>query len=209
MNIYTIFLALHIAGGTIGLSSGSLVLALKKGSARHVKMGTIYFWSMLTAALTSFILAVMHPNYFLFIVGVFSAYLVLTGKQYISMRNLSSPNRVAWLVTIGMLIFSLLFIGLGIYLLNHNNTFGMVPIVFGFISLLMVFQDYRNYTGKAAIRNFWLTTHLQRMTGGYIASATAFLVVNNSFMPEVVAWLLPTVILTPLIFYWTGKYRAK
>jgi hypothetical protein len=39
---------------------------------------------------------------------------------------------------------------------------------------------------------------------------TAFLVVNVNFVsPAWIVWILPTVIFTPLIVYWTRKYTMK
>ncbi|MEJ7684882.1 MAG: hypothetical protein WKG06_44950 [Segetibacter sp.] len=46
------------------------------------------------------------------------------------------------------------------------------------------------------------------MTGSYVASATAFLVVNNKILPNIIAWLLPTIIIVPLIVSWTRKYKV-
>jgi len=53
-----------------------------------------------------------------------------------------------------------------------------------------------------------LVTHLQRMIGAYIASLTAFLVVNNTILPGVIAWLLPSVLLVPFIMAWSKKYKT-
>ena len=47
------------------------------------------------------------------------------------------------------------------------------------------------------------------MVGTYIASITAFLVVNNTILPGLVVWLAPGVLLTPLIFYWININKAK
>jgi hypothetical protein len=115
-------------------------------------------------------------------------------------------------MTYGMGLAGVLFLALGINAMVQGNTFGIVYIVFGFISLLFVRTDLSNYRGKASTRNYWLLAHLQRMTGGYIAALTAFLVVNSSslpsFIPGVVYWLLPTAILTPLIIRWSRKYAV-
>jgi len=44
------------------------------------------------------------------------------------------------------------------------------------------------------------------MLGGYISTCTAFLVVNfTEVQYPVLVWLLPTIIGTPLIAYWTRK----
>ena len=106
-----------------------------------------------------------------------------------------------------MLLFGLAFIAFGIKLFLQQEKFGIVFVVFGFISLRFMYTDWQNYTGKAKEKNYWLLAHLQRMTGAYIASLTAFLVVNK-ILPGIIVWLLPTVILTPLIIVWTRKYRV-
>lgn len=209
MTFFTVILILHITGGGFGLIAGSVILSIKKGNALHRRLGLVYYTAMLTASLSAFVLSVLHPNLFLFITGVFSAYLVVSGRRYIRYRIRKIFEKPDWIISACMLTFGAAFIGYGIFMILNGNMFGIVPAVFGSISLAMVYQDYRHYTGRAVIPNFWLTTHLQRMIGSYIASATAFLVVNNSILPGIVAWLLPTVILTPLIFRWTAKYRLK
>jgi hypothetical protein len=73
---------------------------------------------------------------------------------------------------------------------------------------MFALQDFKNFRNKSKVKNFWLTTHIQRMTGSYIASATAFLVVNNTILLGVISWLLPTAILTPLIVIWVRKYQV-
>lgn len=95
------------------------------------------------------------------------------------------------------------------FLLLSSNNFGIVLLVFGFISISMAYQDFKNYQGRNSNKNFWLLVHIQRMMGSYIAAMTAFIVVNNTILPGIVAWLLPTVIVTPLIFKWSRKYKIQ
>jgi cytochrome c-type biogenesis protein CcmH/NrfF len=47
------------------------------------------------------------------------------------------------------------------------------------------------------------------MIGGYVATFTAFCVVNVKFLPKLAVWLLPTVIGTMGIAMWTAYYRRK
>lgn len=149
-------------------------------------------------------------------VGVFTIYLVGTGKRYIYLKMLGSGQRPAildWIITTGMLLAGLLFIGLGLRNVLGGNTFGLVFIVFGAIGLLFVKADLGNYKGRIKEKNYWLLAHLQRMTGAYVAAITAFLVVNANYspiaLPPAVLWLLPTVVLTPFIFKWTKRYRIN
>jgi uncharacterized membrane protein len=208
MNLFRILLALHIAGGTVSLVLGLLILLSRKGGPPHRNMGTIYFWSMLISSMAALPMSYLHPNYFLFIIGVFSSYLLLTGKRYLRKKKPSDTTAADWVISGIMLVFGTAFVAIGGYYLLRGVGFGLVPVVFGTISILSVFQDWVNYTGRAKIKNAFLVTHLQRMTASYIAAVTAFLVVNNTYLPGTLAWLLPTVVLTPLIFTWTKKYRT-
>jgi len=85
---FTIFLVLHIIGGSVGLLTGSINLVMRKGDRKHKMVGRVFVYSMLTAGLSALILSVVHPNYFLFMVGVFTIYMVGTGNRYIYLRML-------------------------------------------------------------------------------------------------------------------------
>ena len=214
--IFKILLTLHIIGGALGLVTGTINLVRKKGDKNHKRTGKLFVYGMLTAGFSSLMLSILHPNYFLFIVGVFTVYLVGTGNRYTSLKMLSfdqKPAIIDWLLTIGMLVAGLVFVGLGVYHLLDNNIFGIVFIVFGVIGLGSVKSDMDNYRGKAKAKNYWLLIHIARMTGGYISALTAFLVVNGNYLPAAIPstllWLLPTLILTPLIIVWTRKYKVK
>ncbi len=209
MNLFKLLLFIHITGGFLSLLIGSFLLFQKKGDKKHKLLGNIYFYSLLSSAIVSLPMSYIHPNHFLFIIGVFTSYMLLSGKRYLEKRKIEDVKIMDWTLTLLMLFFSVGFIGFGIHNLILAKSFGIVFLVFGGISMLFVYQDKRNFEGKSIIKNYWLTTHLQRMVGSYITSITAFVVVNNTFLPNVVAWLLPTVLLVPLIFIWTKKYKSS
>lgn len=50
--------------------------------------------------------------------------------------------------------------------------------------------------------------HIGKITGGYIAATTAFVVVNNTFLPPLLAWLAPGVLGNIYIVYWIRKMKA-
>jgi len=208
--IFTVSLILHIVGGSVGLLTGTVNLVRKKGDKRHRLVGRFFVYGMLTAGFSSLVLSIIHPNSFLFIVGVFTIYLTKTGTRYLQLKMLGSnqrPTTIDWTITIAMLLAGLLFVGLGVKHLIASNNFGIVLIVFGVLGIRFVQTDFKNYKGQVVANNYWLLAHLQRMTGAYIASATAFLVVNARYFPEnipsMVYWLLPTVTLLPLTVKWT------
>ncbi|MDZ4746997.1 MAG: hypothetical protein SH808_00805 [Saprospiraceae bacterium] len=211
--LFTFFLIVHIVNGATGLIAGTINLIRRKGDLWHKRIGVVFAYSMNIAGISAIVLSILNPNYFLTIVGVFTIYMVSTAYRYIRLRLTeidNDPKNFDWFLTVCMGIAGLLFVGLGALTLFKANTFGIVYIVFGCIGLLFVRADIKNYRGKARQRNYWLLAHLQRMTGGYIAALTAFLVVNAdnfpSIIPGLVLWLLPTAVLTPLIIIWSRKY---
>ena len=211
--LFKIFLVLHILGGSVGLVTGTINLIRRKGDRNHRLVGKLFSYGMLTAGFSALVLSILHVNNFLFIVGVFTIYQVGTGYRYIYLKMLGKdqkPKTLDWALTIAMLLMGGAFIIMGVTHLISKNNFGIVFLVFGFISLRFVRIDFGNYNGKIKAKNYWLLCHIQRMTGGYIAAVTAFLVVNGRYLPAAipsfVVWLLPTAVLVPLIFKWTKKY---
>ena len=214
--IFKVFLAIHIMGGLLGLSTGIWIMIGKKGNKRHRKLGKVFSVAMMATGLSSLVLSVLHPSQFMFMVGVFTVYMVGTGNRYLKLKLLNKhqkPKMIDWILSGIMLLSGLLFLLLGIRNLMYSNYFGFVFLLFGFLGLQYVRNDYRNYQGKAKALNYWLSEHIQRMTGAFIASSTAFLVVNAKYLPEfipiMVYWLLPTFILTPLIIKWTNQYTVQ
>ncbi len=213
--LFKIFLIIHIIGGSVGLITGTINIIRKKADKNHRLIGNIFVYAMITAGFSSLVLSILHTNYFLFIVGIFTLYMIITGKRYIYLKLLGSkqkPQMLDWIITIIMLVFGIVFIVFGIYFVVKSNYFGLVFIVFGYLGLSFVKTDFNNFKGKFKSKNYWLLAHLQRMIGGYIASLTAFLVVNVAYLPKVPAfvfWLLPTLIFLPLILKWSRMYEVK
>mgnify|MGYP003425066056 CR=1 FL=1 len=210
--IFTILLIIHIIAGSIGLLTGTINIIKKKGDKAHKNVGKFFFYSMLINGFAGLIMSLIHRNDFLLIVAVFSIYMVATGQRFLSLKQLhkeQKPKTIDWILTYTMLVFAFLFITYGSYLLINKVNFGIVLLVFGVVRRLMAIKDTKVYNGNIKEKNYWLLLHIQRMVGSYIAALTAFIVVNNHFLPGIVGWLLPTVIFTPLIVKWTKQYRVQ
>jgi uncharacterized membrane protein len=215
----SLLIAIHAVCGGVALLCGPGALIAMKGGRLHRGFGIGFFYSMMLTSVLALIISNLpdHKNFFLFMIGIFSIYMISSGLRYLSLRKLykgQSPETIDWILTLLMLLFgSILFIGgiiqlVGLYSIMGNNYFGIVMIVFGAISLSMVRQDIRNYSGNIKYRNQYLQMHIIRMVGANIAAFTAFLVVNNhSILPNLVAWLLPTAIGAPIISYWVNKQK--
>ncbi|WP_395042821.1 hypothetical protein [Flavobacterium sp.] len=208
--LFKILLFVHVFAGAIGLVTGTLNIIRKKGDKKHKLIGKFFFFSMIINGVFGMIMTIIHPNLFLFIIGIFTVYMVATGQRYLSLKGVSKGQKVLkidWFLSFTMLFFGIGFIIYSILLFLKSNTFGFVLLTFGLISVLMVLSDFKNYKGKSKDKNVWLLVHIQRMTGAFIAATTAFLVVNNTYLPPVIAWLLPSVLIVPLIFIWSKKHK--
>jgi len=86
---------------------------------------------------------------------------------------------------------------------------GLVPIVFGALGAVLAGNDLRRFIRPPTDPMAWWFTHMGRMLGSYIATVTAFSVVNFTFLPTALRWLWPTVVGTPLIVLWISYYQAR
>jgi uncharacterized membrane protein len=211
-SLFSILLALHVASGSLGLLLGTYVLIAKKGDKKHKLAGKIFALSMLGSAICAIVMAKLHDNMFLLTVGVFTIYLVGTGWRYLSLKQLANGQKPLWIdyaLSVFMLVFAVFFVYMGVLTLMSGNTFGLAPLFFAFVGGSMVYRDFRMWQGHITEKNFWLLQHIQRMMGGYIASVTAFLVVNAPEGLGVFPWLLPTALLVPFIVKWSRERKVK
>ena len=59
---YSPILLVHIAGGSVGLLSGTAAIIFRKGSRRHALAGRIFVAAMLTMAIFAVYLAIGAPG---------------------------------------------------------------------------------------------------------------------------------------------------
>jgi len=86
---------------------------------------------------------------------------------------------------------------------------GIVPVVFGVFGMVLAGLDFWRFGWPPADRHAWWFAHMRGMLGSYIATVTAFSVVNFTFLPTAVRWLWPIVVGTPLIAAWITYYRLR
>jgi uncharacterized membrane protein len=71
---------LHIAGGTVGLVSGTTAIFARKGGRLHRSAGTVFFISMLVMAALAIYLSIVRPGQIVnLFIAAFASYLVVTG----------------------------------------------------------------------------------------------------------------------------------
>ena len=203
-------LYLHIFAGFISLGIAYLLLFIKKGNKRHKKLGMIYVYGMTTIFLTAIPLSLLGEfNPFLFVIAIFSFYLAIAG--YRQGRDKSGAREQIdkvlglFITATGILFYAM---AVGAYLIEDST---WIPsVLFGTIALIFGINDFRRM--KILDRpNFYDRTslHLNLMLGGTIATTTAFIVTIEPFSTFWLNWVAPTIVVTPVIGYFSKRELAK
>lgn len=200
MTLFKIFLFAHIATGGAALLTGLISMTSAKGGRAHRLAGKIFFWSMAGVFVTSVYMSLAKSNWFLFCVGFFSFYLTCSGYLVLKAKvakSLDTVKPLYWLVCFFGFSAGISMLGLSINMLSKGNMFGTVPLVFGLISSGQSFLDYRMIATDGKLKQVWLKSHALRMAGAFVATVTAFVVVNIQIEQQWILWLLPTVVVIP------------
>ena len=194
----------HIFAGCISLIAAVFAVVSSKGEKTHILAGRSYFWGMAVIFLTAIPMSISSSNVFLFLIAIFSFYLAYAGMRFAKNRT-GTANLFYW-VAVGLMVLSGLamwFLAL-VYFMNNNSQY-ITLTVFGFIAISLGYMDFRSYRNKSAIGKQRIARHLTNMLAGTIAVITAVLVTNLSIEPVFILWILPTIIIFPLIFWWNRK----
>lgn len=202
-SLLKVFLGIHIVSGFIALLSGLIAILTKKGQKNHKKAGIIYFYSMLGVSASALVISIIKSNEFLLYISIFAFFQTFNGCRSVKVKDLKAKP-IDWIVLLLGLVNTVLMI------LSKN----MILMVFGGISIFLIYSTFviyfNNLKNKPQLKMIWLPRHIGMMLGAYIATTTAFIVVNLSYAAiPWLPWLLPTFIGVPLIFYFTNKYRPK
>jgi hypothetical protein len=145
----------------------------------------------------------MRDDLLLMVIAVFSFFLVFNGVRAI--RRLRGRKH-GWL-DLGLAVATLVF-SIGLFLwglkLQGNGQPGWTALFFGALGSLLALRQIRQLRNDEKMD--WLKVHLSSMGGGYIATVTAFLVVNVHFLPQAAVFVAPTLVGSVLIARAARKY---
>lgn len=204
-----ILLVIHITAGSIALLTAFVALVTAKGGVIHIRAGRVYAIGMTVIFLTAVPLAALGANVFLLLIAFFSFYLVFAGLRFARNRS-RRAQPVDW---IAVAIMGLTGLGMWAYavVLGLSGSgqwvtmlaFGSIAVALSVADGLFFIQGRSAYRRPAAYRR--IQRHLTNMMAGTIATVTAVMVVNVSLNPVWLPWLLPTIVITPLIVWWNVK----
>lgn len=206
-------LGAHIIAGTIALFTGPVAMLTLKGGKNHRLWGKVYFYSMVVVFLTAVVLAIFKDIPFLFMIAFLSIYLVVSGYRALYLKKLHIGQKATtgdWMFIIVSLIGCMSLVGWGLYrIFILNSNFGIVGIVLGLLGCRLVYKDLKKFIVPPTDKDHWLFSHVTGMGGGYIATFTAFAVVNIRFLPGPITWILPALVGGFLIARWMRTYKKS
>lgn len=209
--MYQPILLIHIIAGFISLGTAFVAVLSKSFNMTHkahVISGKVYFAGMTTVFVTAVIMAFIKPNVFLLLIAIFSYYLTLTGWRFAKNRK-GVPTSADYAISGIMALASIGMIGLGTWWwLIQGISMGITILVFGIIGAGFCLGDLRRFRDGGVKGKERIVNHLNTMMGASIATLTAFVVTNFTMEPQFVLWLAPTVLITPIIAWWTRSLRA-
>ena len=194
---------LHAASGGVALLAGGLAQAVTKGSSNHVRSGMVFYVSMLISAVSALIVSMLpgHENSFLFSIGVFTVYFVVSGYRAIGYRKADAA-----LTLDRMLAYLMIAVGIGMTILPVilNGSIHIIMAVFGAMVASFAVRDVLVLRDAKKTRKNWLRMHIVKIMSAYISAATAFVVVNH-LLPGLWAWFAPGVVVGMFITMWMRK----
>lgn len=207
---YAVLLWLHIGAGILTLLSAAGAMGTKIFTlphSWHQISGRFFYYAMVVVFVTSVVMTLLRPNLFLFLIAVFSFYLTFIGwRTAINRSGIAGLQERAAVII--MAVTGIGMISTGIYYLVQQYDQGITLLVFGGIGLMLsvsqMVRHHHRVTGKSRI-----SSHIGHMSGATIAAVTAFLVTNIQTDPEWLAWIAPTIVLTPVSFWLIGKRSRK
>ena len=200
-------LAIHIAAGSVSLATAGVALVTAKGGRWHVLAGRIYAVGMTVVFLTAVPLAFLVSSSFLFMIALFSFYLVFAGWWFARNRQ-RRAHLVDWIAVVAIVITGFAMWGYAVVLALDGSSHWVTLLVFGGIAIALGLADawfHRTQPGGARR----VSRHLTNMMAGTIATITAVTVVNVDMDPVWVPWILPTVVITPLIVWWNVRILRR
>ena len=177
-------LAVHIAGGTMGLVTGAAALIFRKGSRWHALAGKVFVASMLTMAAGATYLAIQKHESGNIGGGILTFYMILTAWLTARRRD-GTTSKFDWLaMLIPLALGSLTWIS-GVQKLRTtgppaDGVPGGMNIFLGSVMLLAAAGDVRMLLRGGVSGTKRIARHLWRMCFGlFIASGSFFLGPSN------------------------------
>ena len=206
-------LLIHICGATVGLLSGFLAMAFRKGSGLHAAAGNAFFVSMLAmSACGAYLAAFVRPVLGNLIVALLTFYLVATARR--AARNRSGA--VGWF-DVAALVFVFAIAATALTFGFKGTSQGGIPpfglIIFGSCALRCVISDIRMLRRGGAAGAQRIARHLWRMCMALLITVLSFYPGQAKLFPASLrgnpALFVPHILLVGSFIFWAVRVRRR
>lgn len=171
------FALVHIVAGTFAVSTGLAALLSRKGGHLHRSAGRIFVFSMVLTAGGGAFYALVRPEMFTAILGLFTCYLVLSSLHAVRPRG-RHARLLDGATLLAALLLAAAFFGAGAIAPPVEPGLGITPAVyygFGAIALAAAAGDLASGI-RGGLKGRWrVARHLWRMGSAlYIAAGSLF-----------------------------------
>lgn len=211
-------LFVHIAAGSLALASMWVPMFARKGGVLHRRAGWVFVAAMAIVAISAVILAggrlfldsrpeAKSAGVFLLYIALLTSTAVSSGVRVLRAKKRTAPHRNPWDLGLPALLV-VGSAGIAAFAISTGQ------VLFGAFSLIGVasgVSNLRYWLKPPTSRMHWWFAHMNGMLGGCVAAITAFAVVNagNLGVPQLVAWLAPSVIGSIGTAAWTRYYQRR
>jgi uncharacterized membrane protein len=207
----------HIAGGAIGMITGVVALASRKGQPVHRAAGSVFFFAMFTAyaigaGVAPFLDTGQRPN---FVAGIMALYLLISGAMAARRRDAKAgaPEVIGLIVALGITAAGVIFMRMGAA--SPSGTVdGSPPQAFLLFTIAGVFAaagELHVLLRRQLSNVSRIARHLWRMCFSLFIASGSFFLGQQQVFPEDMqdSVLLPVAALAPLpvMLFWLGKVR--
>lgn len=209
-----VLLTFHILGGTIGLLSGTVAIAVRKGGNLHRAAGNIFTIAMLTLASSGLCLAILKSQRGNIIGSVITFYLI--GTAWLAGRRNRRNGILDWAALFFGLASAAAIITLGLSSVRHPatadpNAPAAMAFFFGGILILSTSGDIRMLAHGGLTGRPRIVRHLWRMCFGLFIATGSFFLGQQQVFPAFLRgspFLIALAVFPfPLMLYWLARVR--
>lgn len=207
-------LALHICAGSLGLLSGMVAIAVRKGSRSHAKAGIVFAVSMLILGATGTYIATTKSQPGNIIGGLLTLYMIATAWMAGRRREMQT-GIFDWVALGFALVVGTACIVYGIKAANgltHDGVPAGMKFFFGFVILIAAAGDIRMLVRGGISGAQRIARHLWRMCFGLFIASGSFFMGRQRIFPEFIqnsgVLIFLTVLPLLLLVFWLIRVRV-
>lgn len=201
----SLLLVVHIICGAVGLSTATVALMMKKGSAPHVRYGLIMWYTMLAMAVSGIFISFLIENWVLLLTGLMTIYMLFTGRNALTRLSGKVNLDVKIWTGFNLLCFTAAMAA-GLSIIGGGDPSGGRFLALAADSLIFAVLDWRLITRGEAVGVDRVIDHLWRIIGAMLFGCFALFLFNPQAFPE---WfidmrfnLVPITIIFGVLVYW-------